>query len=277
MVVARVETAGVDTSHEGMMPKLILQFEGRVLKEFVLGTTATIGRLPDNTVVIDNPAVSGHHARIVHQGEALVLEDLESTNGTFVNDQHVTRHALKHGDVILVGKHRLVFDSAAAGEPEAAAPAQLKNLGDTVYLDTKKHRALLATLRDARAAADRATTTRPAAKVAALPASTVGVLRVLSGRTQKSEYHLDAQTSLVGASAEALVRLQGWFKPKVAFAIARTTTSYVVTPLGGKTLVNNQRISERTQLKAGDILQVSGVTLEFRVEDRTPSENKVSA
>ncbi len=247
------------------MPKLILQFDGRVLKEFVVGPAATIGRLPDNTVVIENPAVSGHHARIVRDGDDLVLEDLESTNGTFVNDQHVTRHALQHGDVVLVGKHKLLFDAAGTDEVVAAAPA-LKNLGDTVYLDTKEHRALLASLRDARAAADKTAATPAGARTAA-PATQgkVGVLRVLAGRAEQAEYNLDAHTSLIGASDQALVRLQGWFKPKVAVAIARNGGGYVATLLGGRTLVNNQRVSERHQLKDGDILQVSGLTLEFRL------------
>ena len=246
------------------MPKLILQFEGLELKEFGVGGVVTTGRQPDNTVVIENPAVSGHHARVVCEGDAVILEDLESTNGTFVNERHITRHSLQQGDVVLIGKHKLVFDLTDADEEAAPAPAALKNLGDTVYLDTKKHRALLATLRDARAAAESAT--RPVGTSAAM--GKVGVLRVLAGRADQSEYHLDANTSLIGASDDALVRLRGWFKPKVAVAIARNDAGYTATLLGGKTLVNNLRLSERHHLKDGDILQVSGLTLEFRMQDR---------
>jgi pSer/pThr/pTyr-binding forkhead associated (FHA) protein len=58
------------------MPKLTLQFEGRLLKEYPVGVGLTIGRLPDNTVVIDNPAVSGHHARVFSDSGAVILEDL---------------------------------------------------------------------------------------------------------------------------------------------------------------------------------------------------------
>jgi pSer/pThr/pTyr-binding forkhead associated (FHA) protein len=250
------------------MSKLILQFEGVVLKEFAVGTIATIGRLPDNTVVIENPAVSGHHARVFREGDALILEDLESTNGTFVNEQHVTRHVLQHGDVVLVGKHKLLFDDAAIAESEPAAPRTLKNLGDTVYLDTKKHRALLATLRGARVAAENAASTRPTTRMAAVAdTAKVAVLRVLAGRAEKAEYRLEAQMSLVGSSHGTAIRLQGWFKPKVALAVAKSGATYVVTPLGGRTLVNNTRLCERHELKNGDILQVSGLTLEFRLED----------
>lgn len=253
------------------MPKLILQFEGLVLKEYAVGPVVTIGRLPDNMVIIENPAVSGHHARVVREGDQVILEDLESTNGTFVNEKHVTRHTLKPGDVVLVGKHRLVFEqTAAAAEPVVAEP-KIKSLGDTVYLDTKKHRELLTTLRAARAEAEKATGARPGARMP-VARGKAGVLRVLAGRAAQSEYSLDAHTSVIGKSEGALVRLHGWFKPKVAVAIARSGDGYVATPLGGKTLVNSQPLSGRRDLKDGDILIVSGLTLEFRLTDRAAAD-----
>jgi len=243
------------------MPKLILQFDGRVLKEYAIGQSVTIGRLPDNTVVIENPAVSGHHARIVSEGEEVFLEDLESTNGTFVNERHVVRHALQDGDVVLVGKHKLVYDKTGTAAEVAAPERAIKNLGDTVYLDTKKHRELLATLREARAEATKSAGN--GAKTATRAAKT-GVLRVLAGRAERPEYSLEAATTLIGGSKDALVRLQGWFKPKVAVAIARNGDGYVATRLGGKTLINSEPLNGRHNLKDGDILRVSGLTLEFR-------------
>jgi len=66
-------------------PKLTLQLEDRVLKAYDMGMTATIGRLSHNSVMIDSPAVSSHHACVFRDGDQLVLEDLHSTNGTFVN------------------------------------------------------------------------------------------------------------------------------------------------------------------------------------------------
>jgi len=245
------------------MAKLTLQFEGRVLKEYAVGKSVTIGRLPDNTVVIDNPAVSGHHARVFREDDRLVLEDLRSTNGTFVNEQHVYRHVLRHGDVVLVGKHRLLFETTDSTGAQLPQPA-LAPLGDTMYLDTKQHRALLATLRAARAEADVAAGALPTVSVTPT-LDRVGVLRVVSGPAEHSEYDLDAQTSLIGRSTTALVRLRGWLKPDVALAIARTPDGYVATRFGGKTLVNNHPLRGRHHLKEGDILSVSGLTLEFRL------------
>jgi pSer/pThr/pTyr-binding forkhead associated (FHA) protein len=242
------------------MPKLTLQFEGRVLKDYPVGATTTIGRLPDNSVMIDNPAVSAHHARVFREGERFILEDLKSTNGTFVNEQHVYRHVLRHRDVILIGKHRLVFDQVASAEAATADPL-LEGFGDTMYLDTKDHRALLSTLREARTKAEMSSGARPTWVPPAPPK--VGGLRVVAGRTEQPEYDLDAHTSLIGKSDDALVRLRGWFKPNVAVAIARNGDAYTATMVGGKTFVNSQLVSGRYRLRDGDILSVSGLTLEF--------------
>jgi pSer/pThr/pTyr-binding forkhead associated (FHA) protein len=132
------------------MPRLILKFEDRVLNEYALDSDVTIGRLPDNMLVIDNPAVSGHHALIVLEEDHYVVEDLRSKNGTYVNEQDIVRARLQHGDVLQVGKHKLVFDETTDAAPSASPPA-LPTPGKTAYLDTKKQRALLAKLREERA------------------------------------------------------------------------------------------------------------------------------
>ncbi|GAC1452956.1 MAG: hypothetical protein PVSMB6_06330 [Steroidobacteraceae bacterium] len=69
----------------------------------------TIGRLPDNDIRIDNAAVSGHHSLIINILNDSFLEDLNSTNGTYVNGKLIKKHALQHGDVITVGHHQLRF------------------------------------------------------------------------------------------------------------------------------------------------------------------------
>jgi pSer/pThr/pTyr-binding forkhead associated (FHA) protein len=251
------------------MPKLILQFEGRVLKECAVGSSASIGRLPDNTVVIDNPAVSSRHARVMRDGDDFILEDLKSTNGTFVNGTRITRHTLQDGDVVLVGKHSIAFETALDEEVAAvdAPEPVLAGFGGTMFLDTKQQKALLA-----KAQAIHATSEAPTAAVgvelaakASAPATKVGILHVLAGNSDASEYTLRGQTSLIGKSDSALVRLKGWFKPKTALAIARKGDVYTATLLGGKTLVNNQPLNGRQELKDGDVLQVSGLTLEFRL------------
>jgi len=247
------------------MSKLTLQFEGRQLKDYVVGGGLTIGRLPDNAVIIDNPAVSGHHARVVCEGDHIVLEDLHSTNGTWVNTQQVTRHALAHGDVVLIGKHHLVFDQRATADPQVP----IQSLGDTVYLDTKEHRALRATLEDARVQAERMAKERAVTKATAR----AGVLHVIAGDADTDEYDLTAQTSLIGRSSSAHVRLRGWFKPAIAAAITRSSDGYLVTPMGGKPSLNHEPLTKGHLLQEGDVLTIGGLALEFRWRDPQRTES----
>ncbi|MDQ7002261.1 MAG: FHA domain-containing protein, partial [Ghiorsea sp.] len=93
-----------------MSTKLILKFKGTVISEFELNQEeTTIGRKPENTIYIDNLAVSSKHARVLKIGKKVILEDLRSTNGTLVNNEETSKHILNHGDVITVGKHTLTF------------------------------------------------------------------------------------------------------------------------------------------------------------------------
>lgn len=92
------------------MTKLVLRQGGTVIGEYpLLKPVVTIGRKPDNDLRIDNLAVSGHHARVVKAGERYVLEDLGSTNGTFLGSKRIKQHVLAEGMEITVGKHTLRF------------------------------------------------------------------------------------------------------------------------------------------------------------------------
>ncbi|MDP3684510.1 MAG: FHA domain-containing protein [Ignavibacteria bacterium] len=94
------------------MPILSLRFRDIKIRDYpiVAGQILTIGRKHSNDIVIDNLEVSGSHARIESVATTFMLRDLGSTNGTFVNEQQVTLHNLRHNDVILIGKHKLLFE-----------------------------------------------------------------------------------------------------------------------------------------------------------------------
>ena len=101
------------------MARLILSLDNQVLAEYNMTKERyTIGRLPDNDVRIDNPAVSGHHSLIINILNDSFLEDLNSTNGTYVNGKLIKKHALQHGDVITIGHHQLRFSEQAPAENE---------------------------------------------------------------------------------------------------------------------------------------------------------------
>ena len=101
------------------MARLILSLDSQVLAEYNMSKERyTIGRLPDNDVRIDNPAVSGHHSLIINILNDSFLEDLNSTNGTYVNGKLIKKHALQNGDVITIGHHQLRFADEQLNEPE---------------------------------------------------------------------------------------------------------------------------------------------------------------
>ncbi len=101
------------------MARLILSLGGQVMAEYNMTKERyTIGRLPDNDVRIDNPAVSGHHSLIINILNDSFLEDLNSTNGTYVNGKLIKKHALQSDDVITVGHHQLQFISGGIEEEE---------------------------------------------------------------------------------------------------------------------------------------------------------------
>lgn len=258
------------------MARLTLQLEDRVLKEYAIGTMATIGRLADNTIVIDNPAVSSHHASVFNEAGQLAVEDLQSTNGTFVNGVRVSRRILKHGDVLQVGQHSLVLDQMAGGDAQRTGDAgpSTPNDGETVFIDkrtlvarlmqseteARKYDALLARLKDIETHAGAAADPEAPAHLH------TAVLRVVAGRADQAVYRLHSQTSLIGKGESSLVRLRGWFKPKLALAISRNRQGYVATWFGGVVLIDNKPVNGRHELKDGDVLDVCGLLLEFTLE-----------
>jgi len=101
------------------MARLILTLGGQRMAEYNMTKERyTIGRLPDNDVRIDNPAVSGHHSLVINILNDSFLEDLNSTNGTYVNGKLVKKHALQSSDVITVGHHQLKFVSGGIEEED---------------------------------------------------------------------------------------------------------------------------------------------------------------
>jgi pSer/pThr/pTyr-binding forkhead associated (FHA) protein len=248
------------------MPKLILRYDERELQECAVGThPVSIGRLPDNTIVINNPAVSGRHARVFREGSHYVVEDLKSTNGTFVNEKPIARHTLLEGDVVLVGKHSLLF-TLAGGEQSAVghqAAGAVPDFGGTMMLDTLKQRELLAGLDQGRPSQSH--TIIPKTAIPAPPART-GSVRVIAGHSAQAGFRLTAVTTLIGKADNAQIKTKGWFKPKVSAAITRKGDGFTVTPMGAAVTVNNAKIPGRRDLASGDLIAVSGLTLEFKLE-----------
>ena len=100
------------------MAKITVSLDGTSLQELEItriNAKTSIGRRSSNTIILNNPAISGEHAVIEAHGSEFFLQDLNSTNGTQVNGQPVKRHFLQHGDVIEMGKYKIRFESEVTG------------------------------------------------------------------------------------------------------------------------------------------------------------------
>jgi len=249
------------------MPRLLLKFESQLLREIPIGTRPlTIGRAPDSDVHIDNLAVSDNHARVFAEGDRLVIEDLLSLNGTYVNDARVERVALRDGDTIRIGKHELQLDTAhetSAGEAGGSAnlrKAPAPKINETAVLDTQQQRELMRQT----AAAGVAASAGRSSRADQLRQAT---LRVLRGRTDRPEYLLAGKLTVIGNSKLASIRLLGWFAPPVAAQINHRDDGYYLG-LGDRIpKINGQLIQGPTRLQDGDVIQVGRVRLLFSVQD----------
>jgi pSer/pThr/pTyr-binding forkhead associated (FHA) protein len=241
------------------MAKLSLMFENKLVKEVPIGNRpVSIGRSPDNDIPVDNLAVSTYHARVYYEGGRLVVEDLDSLNGTFVNDLRIERATLHDGDSIWIGKHSIKVDTSAdAAIPwdtgrKAAAP----KINETMVLDTKVRRDML---QQAAAMGERSQFSPGRMKMPTLV--------VLSGRVNQKEFLLTNKLTVIGKSPMATVRLRGWFKPKMAAQINQRDDGYYLGTGDRVPTVNGTPISGTVRLNDGDLIEICGVRLNFIIRE----------
>lgn len=233
------------------MVKLLLKFQAAVIKEIPIDKTPlTIGRKMDNDIIIDNLAVSGHHARLTQQGTAYMIEDLQSTNGTLINSKRIVSAALKHGDQIVIGQHTLVFV-----QPEAEAPAAPQGDPDaTVVMPARAPQAA-----------------PPPAKQ---QTERIGVLRLVEGKADQPEYRLTSPLTYIGKSDTAAIKLRGFFAPDIAALITRRQGGYILTAVKeGFPRLNGQAVTGQVELKDDDLVDLSGMKFIFHQKDASETEN----
>ena len=241
------------------MARLVLKFDSSVLRDVPLGSRPiTIGRALDNDIPIDNLAVSNYHAKVYSEAGRLVIEDLNTLNGTFVNDLRVERGTLRDGDTIQVGKHRIevdaVHDAAVPVDGWRKAPAP--RVDETMVLDTRERRDML----EQAAAAGERSQLAPARL-------RVPTLTVVSGRADRTEYMLSGKLTVIGRSKMASVRMGGWFAPQVAAQINKRDDGYYLGPGDRIPTVNGIEINGATRLQDGDLIEIGRVRLQFSVRE----------
>jgi predicted component of type VI protein secretion system len=261
------------------MAELFLKFEDRVLQELLLsGGTVTIGRQPDNVFRIDNPAVSGYHARIYAEGDHYVIEDVESFNGTYVNDQRISKAVLKHGDNATVGKHTIEFRDEVRpvatqyGTVNGVVGVQLPmppQLDRTMVLDTAKAKEMLTQAAAAAASSPGSVVVRRVGMAQSPPPvkttqvhQTIGTLTIVKGRTDQQRYVLTGKLTLIGKSKMAGIRLKRWFAPRVAALIYRAEDGYFIAASENAVTIRvNDIVVEggQKQLESGDVIEVADI------------------
>ena len=237
------------------MPKLSLMFDNKIMKEVPVGSRpVTIGRSPDNDLPVDNLAVSNYHAKIYFEAGRMVIEDLDSLNGTFVNDLRVERATLHDGDNIHIGKHKIKVDTSGdAPMPwDSGRKAAAPRIDETMVLDTKERRQML------QQAAAMGESMQFASSRMKVP-----TLVTLNGRTDQKEYVLTNRLTVIGKSPMATVRLKGWFKPQMAAQINHRDDGYYLGAGDKVPKINGAPISGQVRLNDGDLVEVCGVRLNF--------------
>jgi pSer/pThr/pTyr-binding forkhead associated (FHA) protein len=262
------------------MARLILSLDGQTLAEYNMTKERyTVGRLPDNDIRIDNAAVSGHHSLLINILNDSFLEDLNSTNGTYVNGKLIKKHALQHGDVITVGHHQLRYvDDQAQQAPE-------DEFEKTMVISQPSAQVEKQVARATEAAATAAAATATAAPVAprpppaeapkprrafsptatqevdesAAPALPLAKLQVLSGTFAGRELELTKTLTTLGRPGV-----------QVAAITRRAEGYYIVHVESGKSegfpLVNGMAIgAQARKLQDNDVIQLAGVKMGFFV------------
>jgi pSer/pThr/pTyr-binding forkhead associated (FHA) protein len=213
------------------MPKMIVSIDGVVIKEVTLAKDrTTLGRRPYNDIVIDNLAISGEHAVLHMIGGDVYLEDLNSTNGTYVNGRAVKKQALEHNDVIEVGKYKIRYlVGGGAAEGAGQGPTILAASSEPIPLSSA-----------------------PTVHTPLGGSTGVAVIRVLSGSGAGRELSLQKVVTTIG-------------KPGVAVAaVTRRLHGYVVAPIDGGTALNGEPLgNEAVALQDGDVLELGGTRMQF--------------
>ena len=236
------------------MARLILTFNKQVIKEYpFLKDSVTIGREDDNTIVIPNLAVSGYHARIDKAGSEFIITDLQSTNGTFLNNKKVVSQKLAHGDNILIGKHIILFVASEKKVKAGGTPDKM-DLGKTMMLDTAKQRELLKK--------------QPTPPKPVVAPEKIGVITFIDGSSM-GDIELSKKLTKIGKAETSEIKLSGVFMGATAATISRRPTGYTISFAGGitKLRVNGEVVKDSVALNDFDTIELGSYKFQFYQKD----------
>ena len=264
------------------MPTLTLKLQNKALAKYELkkGVALTIGRRENNDIVIDDPAVSGHHAKIDFLGERLILTDLKSKNGSFVNEQLVHSHWLKDADVITIGEHSLLLNNDST--KQAAAEAS-DDFDETQAMNNTQHRKMMIKSNptksinvvrfwDQNQNRGRVREVEPSASETAdedLKTEPVGTLDYLEGGV--GQIKLSNKISTIGTDPTSDIVIKGLLMDPTAATINKTPEGFCFNYIGGRPRpkINDEPVKGSIFLEISDIIQIGSARLQFSIEEQT--------
>lgn len=209
------------------MPKMIVSIDGVVIKEVQLTKErTTLGRRPYNDIVIDNLAVSGEHAVLQMMGNEVYIEDLNSTNGSYLNGKAVKKQLLQNDDVVEIGKYRIKYIGPSTASYEKTMVIKPGAAGSPVR----------------------------AVPAAAPETAQNAAIKVLSGVATGREVALVKVVTTIGKPGVAIA------------AITRRSNGHVISHIegGNRPTVNGQPVgSDELLLKDGDVIDLAGTQMQF--------------
>jgi pSer/pThr/pTyr-binding forkhead associated (FHA) protein len=260
------------------MPTLLLQLKNKTLGEYQLQKSAslTIGRREANDVVIEDPSVSGHHAKIDCLGDRFVLTDLQSKNGSFVNEHLVNSHWLAHGDVITIGGHTLIFKYQ---KKEKMPADDSDEFDETQGMNTTQHRRMMKKSNPTKSinVAQFWNKSQGRGKVRDLEPDDpgygiegkekepAGALTYLTGG--KGRIELTNKITSFGKDPTSDIVVKGMLINPTAVIITKKADGFYLNNIGGrpKPKVNDEPVKKSIVLYDQDIIEIGSVKLQFSV------------
>ena len=256
------------------MSHLVVTTEDKLVGEFpITKERITIGRKPDNDVCINNLAISGYHTQIITVLNSSFLEDLNSTNGTFVNSQAVRKHALEDGDIIIIGNHQIQFVNNQDSTP-TKIPSDV--LESTIVLtpDAEPQQNKFSTNNDN--LSERENIPSIPSRPAPIIDTRERVVDEIPSTTAKVKDRLGKLQVLNGKNAGLILELKKslttFGSPKIAIAgITKRPNGYFLVHVQGTencpTMLNGEKLTNKAnQLEDNDIIEVASIKLEFFTE-----------
>ena len=230
------------------MARLILTLNNEVLSSYQIspGQQFTIGRHPDNKITVDNRAVSAHHATIRAEESTLVLTDMGSRNGTYVNNERVEESQLAHQDWVSIGKHILIVDLHESLSLEAPANELMGTSEDALGAD----QTMVLDYKD-------------------VQPSYMGFDYLSFLSIVREDFELGTKGASIGKNKDADIKISGFwsfFAGEPSATITKKDDDYILSYVHGALTpkVNGKAVKQPTKLKHQDIIKIGPLKVQIR-------------